>query len=115
MTDNIAKDTQEKINQLSMMEQNMSSLVMQKQQLQQQLIEVESALSEITSSNECYKIVGNVMLKTDSKKLEKELMDKKETCDLRIAAIDKQQQKLKEKAAKTQAEVMEEIKEKKSK
>jgi len=106
----VSKEAQEKINQLQMIEQSMSTFVMQKQQLQQNLIEVESALTELEEAKECYKIVGNVMVKADAARLKEELKEKQETFSTRIDTIDKQQQKLKEKASKTQKEVMEELK-----
>ncbi len=106
----IPKETQESINKLQMIEQNVQSLLMQKQQFQAQLFEVESALKEIEKTDEAYKIVGNVMIKTDKAVLKKELDAKKEIVDLRIKNIDKQEKQLKDKAETLQKEVMSKLK-----
>lgn len=95
-----------------MIEQTMQQTLMQKQHFQGQLAEVESALEELQKSNEAYKIIGNVMLKADLKKLKQELEEKKETNSLRLKAIEKQEKQMREKAEQMQKEVMEELKKK---
>lgn len=97
---------QEKIQQLQMLEQSMTQLLMQKQQFQMQLMEVESALKEIQTSEKNYKIVGNIMVSASKDELKKELDEKKEMLDLRINSIEKQEKDQKEKAEELQKEVM---------
>ena len=104
---------QEKISQLQMIEHNISSSAMQKQQFQAQLMEAESALKELEKSDEAYKIIGNIMVKTDGKSLLDDIRRKKEMLDLRVRTIDNQQKALKEKALKIQDEVMKEMEKKK--
>ena len=111
MTD-VTKDTEQKIAQLQLMEQNLQSFLIQRQQFQSQLIEVESALKEIESSKEAYKIVGNIMVNASKDQLKKDLEEKKNILELRIKTLEKQETQIKEKATKTQAEVLEKIKEK---
>ncbi len=106
----IPKETQESISKLQMIEQNVQSLLMQKQQFQAQLFEVESALKEIEKTEEAYKIVGNVMIKADKTALKTELNAKKEIVDLRLKNIDKQEKQLKDKAETLQKEVMGKLK-----
>ena len=103
------KDTEQKIEQLQRIEQSMQNILMQKQQFQSQTIEIESALNELKTSEENYKIVGNIMVKTSKEELEKDLNQKKELIELRIKTIEKQEKETKEKANKIQAEVMKEI------
>ncbi|MBN1792633.1 prefoldin subunit [Candidatus Woesearchaeota archaeon] len=105
------KDVQAKINQLSMLEQNIQQFSMQKQQFQSQLVEVESAEKELEGAKEAFKIISNVMVSCDKDALRKELSSKREMLNLRVESFEKQEAKLKEKAEELQKEVMEAIKE----
>jgi len=104
------KELQNKINQLSLMEQNLQNFALQKQQFQAQLMEIESAEKEISTSKEAYKIIGNIMVASNKEKIKKELADKKEILNTRIEAFEKQEVKLKEKAEELQKEVLDEMK-----
>jgi len=106
------EETERKIGQLQLLEQGMQSFLMQKQQLQTQLIEIESALKELKDAKTIYKIVGNIMINSEKEALEKELKEKKERIELRIKTVEKQEKSLKEKASSVQAEVLEELKKK---
>ena len=54
------QETQQKIQELQGMEQNLNNLVMQKQAFQMELTETENALSEISKSkDDVFKLVGN--------------------------------------------------------
>ena len=104
------KETENKIGQLQLYEQSLNSFLMQKQQIQAQLIEVESALKELKDAKTAYKIVGNIMVSAQKTELEKDLNKKKETIQLRIKTIEKQEKQIKEKAEVLQKEVMKELK-----
>ena len=106
----IPEDAQDKIRQLQMIEQALQQLLMQKQTFQMQMMEVESALKELGGSGEAYKIIGNVMVLTKKEELEKELKEKKETLDLRINSLEKQETKTREKASSLQKDIMSAIK-----
>jgi prefoldin beta subunit len=103
------KDVQNKINQLSMMEQNLQNFALQKQQFQAQLLEIESAEKEIKDSKETFKIIGSIMVASDKEKLQKELAEKSEILNLRIESFEKQEAKIREKAEAMQKEVLEEM------
>ncbi len=109
----MTKNVEEKIQQLQALEQSMHSFMIQKQGFQVQLMEIESALKELQNVNSAYKIVGNIMVKQPKEELEKDLNLKKETAELRIKALERQEEKIKEKATALQEEVLSEIKEKK--
>lgn len=102
----IPEQVQEKIRQLQMLEQALQQLLMQKQAFQLQLMETEAALKEIQGTQEAYKIVGNVMILTKKEELEKELREKKETTELRVSSLDKQEARTREKASALQKEVI---------
>ena len=107
----MSKETEHKIQQLTLLEQNLQNLAMQKQSFQLQLLEIESALKELEKTQEAYKIVANIMVKGNKEQLKKELNEKKETLELRISTIEKQEKKLKQKASALQEEVLGKIKE----
>ncbi|MBI2673235.1 prefoldin subunit beta [Candidatus Woesearchaeota archaeon] len=110
----ISKDTEEKINQIQFLEQNLQNLFMQRQNFQSKLLEVDNALDELKKSNgETYKIVGNIMIKGSREEFIKELESKKEIINLRIKNLEKQEEKLKERASKIQNEVVETLKKEK--
>ncbi|MGV8162646.1 MAG: prefoldin subunit beta [Candidatus Nanoarchaeia archaeon] len=102
-------EIQEQVNNLSMMEQNMQHLSAQRQSFQTQLLEVESALEEIGTAKETYKIIGTIMVKTEPSKLKEELESKKQLLEIRVKSIEKQEDAAKEKAKMLQNEIMSKI------
>jgi prefoldin beta subunit len=105
------KDTQEKIHELQSLEQNLQTLLMQKQVFQAELNETENALSEITGSeDDVFKIVGQVMIKTKKEKVNEELKKKQELLSLRLKSIESQESGIAEKAEGLREEVMKKIK-----
>ncbi|MBS3165762.1 prefoldin subunit beta [Candidatus Woesearchaeota archaeon] len=105
--------TSSKINQLQLLQQNLQQVVNQKQQFQSQMIELDSALQELETTDKAYKIVGKIMVASPKNKLVQELNEKKEVVEVRINNFEKQELKLKESLEKAQAEVMKEFKEEK--
>ncbi len=108
----VSKEAEENINQLQLLEQGLQTFLVQKQQFQTQLIEVESALKELETAKESYKIIGNIMVQADKENLKKELESKKEMLNIRIKTLEKQEKQIKEKSSKIQSEVVEKIKDK---
>jgi prefoldin beta subunit len=94
------------IRQLQIYEQNIQGFLAQKQQYQQQLLEVNSAITELEKTLESYKIVGNIMIKSNSKNLINELTEKKEMLNLRIKSLEKQENQIKEKSKKIKDKVL---------
>ncbi len=105
------KEAQESVQRLQMMEQNLQTLNMQRQQFQAQLFEVEGALKEVTTAPVAFKIVGGIMIGTDKESLQKELQGKKELLELRVQTLEKQEKQVKDKAKKLQEEVLASVKE----
>ncbi len=105
----LAKDTEKKIAQLQLIEQNLQNALMHKQRFQTDLLEIENALKEIDSSEEVYKIVGNIMLSKKKEDLKKELTSKKEIINIRIKNLEREESKTREKANALQKEVIGEI------
>ncbi len=103
------KETQEKVNKLQMMEQNLQGLLAQRQQFSSQLAEIESALKELETTEPVYKLVGNILVKTDPEKLKQEMAQKKEICELRIKSLEKQETQIRERSSSLKEDVMKSI------
>ena len=106
----VSKETEQKIGQLQMFEQSLQNFLGQKQQFQVQLVEVESALNELSNTDKAYKIVGNIMVETDKNELKSDLQSKKEMLELRIKTMEKQETQVRERASKLQSEILKKIK-----
>jgi len=80
---------------------------MQKQAFQMELSETQSALKEVEKSgDEVFKIIGQLMIKTDRKKIKEELTNKDKLLSLRVKTIEKQESSLREQLDKLHEEVM---------
>jgi len=106
----VSKETEQKIGQLQMFEQSLQSFLGQKQQFQMQLVEIESALGELETTNKSYKIVGNIMVESDKNELKADLQSKREMLELRIKTMEKQESQVREKASKLQSEILNKMK-----
>jgi len=108
---NITKQQESKIQELQLIEQNIQTLLQQKQRFSQELIEIENALNELkTNNNTTYKIINGIMFQTSQEDLKKELTSKKEIADIRIKSIEKQEKDIRTKAETLQKEVLKELK-----
>lgn len=93
---------QSSLAQLQISEQALQNLLLQKQVFQFEFIETNNALEELkkTKQEEVFKIVGSLMIKANKKELEKELERKRDIVNLRLKAIEKQEQEQKERLLK---------------
>jgi prefoldin beta subunit len=90
-----------------MLEQNLQNLLLQKQAFQMELSETKSALKEIgNSGDEVFKIIGQLMIKTNKAKLKEELSNKEKIITLRIKSIEKQETPLAKKLEDLQKEII---------
>jgi len=103
------KETEQTIAQLQLIEQSLQNLMSQKQQFQLKLVEIESALKEMESTTEIYKIVGPIMVLSKKEDILSELDSKKGVIELRIKNIDKQEIQIRDKSAKLRTMVMEKM------
>jgi len=98
-----------KITQLQLLQQNLQNLVAQKQQLESQLVELDSAVAELHPTEKAYRIIGKIMLATPTEKLLQELQEKKEVLEVRLRNFSKQEEKLKQNLEGLQQQVREEL------
>ena len=100
-----------KLQEMQFLEQSFQNLLFQKQAFQMELSETNSALKEIEKAGEeVFKIIGQLMIKTDKSKTQKELEDKKRMLDLRVKTLEKQEGSLSEKLEKLREEITKSIK-----
>jgi prefoldin beta subunit len=89
----IPEEIKEDVVRLQGLQQKMQSILIQKQNLQMQKVEVENALKEVgkkKASEDVYEIVGAIMLRKDVKELVKSLNGRKDIFELRLKSFDKQ-------------------------
>ena len=105
------KETQEKVKELQFLEQSLNNLVMQRQAFQLELTESENAMSEMSKSkDDVYKLVGNILIKSDKKKKEEDLKRRKEIIALRVKSIESQESSITNQAEELKKEVLRKIK-----
>lgn len=93
-----SQNSQDKIQEMQFLEQNLQNLIFQKQAFQMESAETKSALKEVENSeDEVFKIIGQLMLKSDKEKIKEELSKKDKMIDLRIKALENQEEPLREK------------------
>ncbi len=84
-----------KIQEIKLVENNLQNLLIQKQFFQIEIAETESALKELENSgDEVFKIIGQLMVKSEKEKIIKELLDKKKLLELRLKSIENQEKLL---------------------
>ncbi|MEM4256994.1 MAG: prefoldin subunit [Candidatus Diapherotrites archaeon] len=85
----------------------LSSVEAQSQSLSLQSNVLEEAIKQLKESKEekVYKSVGPVLFLSEAKKVQKELEDQKETVDLRLKTLKKQEEVLLDKLNKLKAEI----------
>ena len=111
MTKKPNKEDTQKIQEMQIAEQSIQNLLVQKQVFQLELAETNNALEELKKSDgDAFKIVGNIMIKSNKADLEKELTRKKDLINLRIKSLEKQEKNIGELLNKTRSEVMKKLK-----
>jgi len=100
------------IEELQITEQALQNFAMQKQIFQLELLETNSALEELNNlkTDEVYKVVGSIMIKTNKDNQIKELKKKSDILELRLKSIEKQEEELKNKVLKARSEYLKKTK-----
>jgi prefoldin beta subunit len=100
------KGIQEKIQRLQLIEENLNTYLGQKQQVQGQLLELESATVALADAKASYRIIGNIMVERPAAELTKDLAEKAERTKVRLAALERQEERLKQQAESLQQEIV---------
>ena len=101
------EEDNKKIQEIQMIEQNMQNVMMQKQSFQFELSETQAALKELeTAGEEVFKIVGQLMVKSDKNRIKEELSNKEKLIELSVVSLEKQENSLGENLEKLRSEVL---------
>jgi prefoldin beta subunit len=96
-----------KIQEMQILEQNLQNLLLQKQAFQMELSETEAALKEIEKADEeVFKIIGQLMIKTNKSDVKKDLLNKQKILDMRLKPLEKQESALSTKIEEIREELM---------
>ena len=94
------------------MEKQLEVLLIQKHQLQLQANETRHALEELKrASGDVYRSVGAIMLHTTKEDAEADLKERQEITDVKLNAINKQEEKLRSTVMESQKKLQEKMKE----
>ena len=89
---------QEQLAKLQQTQQNLQSILAQKQQLEFDKLETEKALEELQKANDddmVFKHAGTILIKSNKKDLIEELDEKKELANTKASLLTKQEERLK--------------------
>ncbi len=101
----------EKLRQFQFFQENLNAILMQKQAFQMELNEAVSSLEEIKKSSEdVYKLIGQLMVKTSKEKIVEELKNKQKMIELRLKKLEEQEEKLNLEIKKIRDELIKENK-----
>ncbi len=101
------EQTQKDVIEFNRMRQQLGALTAQMQQLQLQSDTLKTALEELKQSKEekVYKAVGNILVLKKSKDVEKEIKENKESTDLRVKTLKKQEESSVQKLNKLRSKI----------
>ncbi len=105
----MAELDQAKVNEFRAGRQQLLNITAQKQQLQFQASAIQNALNELKESKPktVFKAVGNILVEKDAKVVKKELEESKESLDVRIESLQKQEDSLVNRLNKLKAQMEE--------
>jgi len=89
---------QEQLARLQQTQQNLQSILMQKQQLESEKLEIEKALEELKKASDdelVFKHAGTIMIKSNKKDLIEELEEQMELAKTKASILVKQEERLK--------------------
>ena len=89
---------QEQLARLQQTQQNLQSIMMQKQQLESEKLETEKALEELKKASDdesVFKHAGTIMIKSNKKDLIEELEEQAELAKTKASILVKQEERLK--------------------
>lgn len=95
--ENLSPQLRHQLAQFQQAQQQAQVLVRQKQQLELLMRETERALEELGKLQEgaaVYKTVGTILVKSEREELKKSLSEQKDTLDLRIKTLGRQEERV---------------------
>lgn len=101
---------QEQVGRMQQLQQNLQSIMMQKQHIETEQLETERALEALKKAGDTdtvYKAAGSILVKSDKASLISELEEKKELSNTRLTVLTKQEARLKENLKEAETKVRE--------
>jgi prefoldin beta subunit len=100
----LSPEAQQLLMELQAYQQQMQTILMQKESLSMQQMDNDKALEELgkTTHDEVYKTVGPILIRSTKKDLTEELKERQETIDLRLKSMQKQETRIRDKLKETQ-------------
>ena len=98
----------EQLTRLDNLQQNLQSVLVQKQQVEAELADAEKTLEELKNvpeTEQIYKSVGAILVKVSKEAISKELDEKKDISQTRSIVLVKQETRLKESIKELQAKI----------
>ena len=95
----MSEQSQQLLNQAQLYQQQIQNIMVQKESLSMQLLEINNALDEIekTKEKDLYKVSGPLLIKSAKEEIKKDLAEKKELIDLKLKTLEKSEAKIKTK------------------
>ena len=103
----------EQIAKMQQSQQNLQSILMQKQQVEMENVESDKALEELKKASDddnVYKYAGSILIKSDKKSLIDELEEKKELAKTKSTVLAKQEERLKTSLQEQEQKIQEMLK-----
>ena len=89
---NADKDTEKRFQELQILEQQVQTLLMERQQSQIEIHEAENALEELKKAQgDVFRVLNGIMIKAEKNALTKEIEEKRKIADVKIKAIEKRE------------------------
>ena len=104
---------QEQIGKMQQSQQNLQSIMMQKQQVEMENVESDRALEELkkaSDDDQVFKYAGTILIKSDKKSLIDELEEKKELSKTKSTVLAKQEERLKTSLQEQEQKIQEMLK-----
>ena len=104
---------QEQIAKMQQSQQNLQSILMQKQQVEMENAESDRALEELKKAadgDQVFKYAGSILIKSDKKSLIDELEEKKELSKTKTTVLAKQEERLKTSLQEQEQKIQEMLK-----
>ena len=104
---------QEQIGKMQQSQQNLQSILMQKQQVEMENAESDRALEELkkaSDDDQVFKYAGTILIKSDKKSLIDELEEKKELSKTKSTVLEKQEERLKTSLQEQEQKIQEMLK-----
>ena len=101
---------QEQVGRLQQLQQNLQSIMVQKQHLEAEQLETERALEALKKTGDAdtvYKAAGSILVKSTKATLVSELEEKKELANTRLTVLAKQETRLKENLKEAETKIRE--------